>query len=40
MVGRFQMELKDPNAELEVMKGITQRPKDGVQAKLTVLKGW
>ncbi|OXV05609.1 hypothetical protein Egran_06623 [Elaphomyces granulatus] len=40
MVGRFQMELKDPNAELEVMRGITQRPKDGVQAKLTVLQGW
>jgi len=40
MVGRFQMELKDPNAKLEFLRGITQRPKDGVQAKLTVLEGW
>ena len=40
MVGRFQMELKDPNAKQEIQWGITRRPKDGVQAKLTVLEGW
>jgi len=40
MVGRFQMELKDPNAKQEIRWGITRRPKDGVQVKLTVLEGW
>lgn len=40
MVGRFKMELKFPDAELEVRQGATVSPKDGVLAKLTPLEGW
>ncbi|KAJ5825588.1 hypothetical protein N7474_002726 [Penicillium riverlandense] len=40
MVGRFQMELKFPDAKLEVREGATVSPKDGVLAKLTPLEGW
>lgn len=39
-VGRFKMELKHPDAELEVRPGATVSPKDGVLAKLTALEGW
>lgn len=39
-VGRFKMELKDPNAKLEIRRGPTVSPKDGVIAKLTPLEGW
>lgn len=39
-VGRFRMELKDPDAKLEVRRGASMSPKDGVLAKLTVLEGW
>lgn len=39
-VGRFRMELKDPDAKLEVRRGASMSPKDGVLAKFTVLGGW
>lgn len=39
-VGRFRMELKYPDAKLEVREGATVSPKDGVLAKLTPLEGW
>ncbi|KAJ6072892.1 hypothetical protein N7467_010977 [Penicillium canescens] len=39
-VGRFQMELKYPDAKLEVREGATVSPKDGVLAKFTLLEGW
>lgn len=39
-VGRFHMELKYPDAKLEVREGATVSPKDGVLAKLTPLEGW
>lgn len=39
-VGRFQMELKYPDAKLELREGATVSPKDGVLAKLTPLEGW
>ncbi|RHZ54628.1 cytochrome P450 [Aspergillus thermomutatus] len=39
-VGRFQMELKDPGAKLEVRLSATVAPKDGVLARFTPLKGW
>jgi cytochrome P450 len=39
-VGRFQMELKYPDAKLELREGATVSPKDGVLAKLTLLEGW
>ncbi|KAJ5755847.1 hypothetical protein N7533_005390 [Penicillium manginii] len=40
VVGRFQFELKDPDAKLELMEGATVSPKDGVIAKFTALEGW
>lgn len=39
-VGRFQMELKDPDAELKMRRGVTVSPVDGVQAKFKVVEGW
>ncbi|KAF7587844.1 hypothetical protein BBP40_006667 [Aspergillus hancockii] len=39
-VGKFEMELKDPNAKLEVRQQATICPKDGVLAKFTPLEGW
>ncbi|KAJ5316934.1 hypothetical protein PENANT_c030G05824 [Penicillium antarcticum] len=39
-VARFEMELKYPDAKLEVREGATISPKDGVLAKLTRLEGW
>ncbi|KAJ5776303.1 uncharacterized protein N7511_001314 [Penicillium nucicola] len=39
-VGRFQMELKNPDAKLELRQAATVSPKDGVLAKFTLLEGW
>jgi cytochrome P450 len=39
-VGRFHMELKYPDAKLEIREGATVAPKDGVLALLTPLEGW
>ncbi|KAI9926823.1 hypothetical protein ASPWEDRAFT_177164 [Aspergillus wentii DTO 134E9] len=39
-VGRFHMELKDPDAEAQLAIGATVAPKDGVLARFTVLDGW
>lgn len=39
-VGRFQMELKDPNAELDLKRGATISPADGVLARFTPMEGW
>jgi cytochrome P450 len=40
VVGRFQMELKFPDAKLEVREAATVSPKDGVLALMTPLQGW
>lgn len=40
MVGKFSIELRDPHKELEVRKGPTVYPKDGVLARLVPLEGW
>ena len=40
MVGRFHMELKDPDAKLVVKRSATVSPADGVLAKLTPIAGW
>jgi cytochrome P450 len=40
MVGKFQMELKYPDAPLDVRRGATVCPRDGVLAKFTPLEGW
>jgi hypothetical protein len=34
------MELKYPDAKLELREGATVSPKDGVLAKFTLLEGW
>lgn len=39
VVGKFYMELEDPNKPLEVNNGVTMRPKD-VRVKFTALEGW
>lgn len=40
MVGRFGIELEHPDAKLEIRRGVTVSPKDGVMVKLTTLEGW
>lgn len=40
LVGRFKMELADPDLEVEVNVGITIVPKDGVRVRLEALDGW
>ncbi|KAL4922307.1 cytochrome P450 [Aspergillus aurantiobrunneus] len=39
-VGRFHLELKDPNAKLKFKRSATVSPSDGVLAKFTPLAGW
>jgi cytochrome P450 len=38
MVGRFEMELENPDAELKIKNTITASPKDGVMVKLKILE--
>ncbi|KAJ5550062.1 hypothetical protein N7461_004760 [Penicillium sp. DV-2018c] len=40
VVGRFHMELKFPDAKLEVREAATVSPKDGVLTLMTPLPGW
>ncbi|KAE8319781.1 cytochrome P450 [Aspergillus transmontanensis] len=40
VVGKYHMELKNPNAPLEVRQQATVCPKDGVLAKFTNIEGW
>ena len=40
VVGKYHMELKNPNAPLEVRQQATVCPKDGVLAKFTTIEGW
>jgi len=37
MVGRFEMELENPDAELRIKSGGLAAPKDGVRVKLRAL---
>ncbi|KAB2580149.1 Cytochrome P450 [Lasiodiplodia theobromae] len=39
-IGKFEMELANPDAELELQSGITARPKGGLPVKLKVVDGW
>ncbi|KAJ5595022.1 uncharacterized protein N7459_001230 [Penicillium hispanicum] len=39
-VGSFEFALRDPDAELEIRRGATVSPKDGVMVHLTPLEGW
>ncbi|MCJ1397454.1 hypothetical protein MMC11_000647 [Xylographa trunciseda] len=40
MVGRFELELVDKDAPIEVQTGITARPKGGLSLRTRVLEGW
>ena len=41
VVGRFHLELADPNKELEITRGgVTTKPRDGALVRLTPLEGW
>ncbi|MCJ1430759.1 hypothetical protein MMC27_000109 [Xylographa pallens] len=40
MVGRFELELVDKNAPIEVQTGITARPKGDLSLRTRVLEGW
>ena len=40
MVGKFEMELAEPEKKLEVRKGATIRPEDGVLVRCKALEGW
>lgn len=39
LVGRFRLELEDPNWQLQIQGGITARPKGGLQVRITPVKG-
>jgi cytochrome P450 len=40
VVGRFEMELEDKDAKIELENGITARPKGGLPLRMKVLDGW
>ena len=40
VVGRFEMELSNKDAVIEIETGITSRPKGGLPLRMTVLEGW
>ncbi|EFX03479.1 cytochrome p450 monooxygenase [Grosmannia clavigera kw1407] len=40
LVGRFQIELQDPDRPLEVLQSVSAAPKDGVMTRLRRLDGW
>ena len=39
-VGKFEMELAEPDKKIEIKGGITARPKGGLMVKLKPLEGW
>ncbi|KAK2736743.1 hypothetical protein FQN55_001505 [Onygenales sp. PD_40] len=40
LVGKFEMELLEPEKELDIKSGVTAPPRDGVVAKVRVVEGW
>lgn len=40
LVGRFEMELADPEREIELDRGITVKPKGGLPVRMRVIEGW
>ena len=40
VVGRFEMELENPDMVIEMETGITIRPKGGLPLRMKVLEGW
>ena len=40
VVGRFEMELDDPDLDVQIQAGLTARPKGGLLLKMRVVDGW
>ena len=40
LVGTFEFELENPDAEIKIQGGITNKPKGGLPVKLKVVNGW
>ncbi|KAL8913726.1 MAG: hypothetical protein Q9172_007223 [Xanthocarpia lactea] len=40
LVGRFEMQLEDPEAEIKIQTGITARPKGGLKVRMRAVEGW
>lgn len=40
IVGRFEMELEDPERVIDIKTGITSRPKGGLPVRMRRLEGW
>ena len=40
LVGKFEMELADKDAVIDIQSGITARPKGGLHVRMTPLDGW
>jgi hypothetical protein len=39
-VGRFEVELENNDAVIEIETGITARPKGGLRLRMKALEGW
>ncbi len=40
LVGKFEFEMRDPNEKIDILGGITARPRNGMHIKLKVVEGW
>ncbi|KAL8933092.1 MAG: hypothetical protein Q9211_005963 [Gyalolechia sp. 1 TL-2023] len=40
LVGRFEMELEDKDAEIKIQTGVSARPKNGLRVRMKVVEGW
>ncbi|KAH8692250.1 putative cytochrome P450 monooxygenase [Talaromyces proteolyticus] len=40
VVGRFMMEMQDPNQEIHIAGAVTTKPRDGMHLKMTAVDGW
>ena len=40
LVGRFEMELEEPDREIEIQTGITTRIKGGLRVRMREVQGW
>lgn len=40
LAGKFEMELEDKEAEIEVQTGVTAKPRDGLRVRMRAVDGW
>lgn len=40
VVGRFAMEMQDPNQEIHIAGAVTTKPREGMHLKMTTMEGW